>query len=622
MCGISGIVGRGWDPADLDAMVAIQHHRGPDDRGTYIDDGGMVGLGHDRLSIIDLSSAGHQPMSNPDDTVWIVFNGEVYNYRELRAELGDYPYRSRTDTEVVMAAYERWGQRCVEHFIGMFAFAIWDSRRQLLFCARDRLGIKPFQYAWHEERLLFASEIKAILASGFPAVPDRSTWATYLTHGFYDHGVGTFFDGVKCLPAGHTLSLQAGKTSINRYWDLPAIASGVESLDDTAASRHLMDLLEDSVRLRLRSDVPVGVNLSGGLDSGSLMVIVDGLLENSDDVHAFTASFADPRYDENDFADEVPTRNNWIRHTQCLEESRVWEVTEQALWHQEAPFGGISSLAYHNLESLAKELGVKVLLEGQGVDEILGGYAYFRPWHYLDLLEQGRWADLRREMRMDGSQGRATIDVMRPTASKESPHLYQDGTAYLQPRTVSAEVRELAGEAPEFPQPFSTHLTNALYGDLCYTKLPRVLRMNDRFSMAFSREFREPYLDHRLVEFLFRLPGDQRIRSGHTKFLLRHAMADRLPDPVRLASKRGVVTPQREWLRTVLRPQVEEILNSPSFAERGLFDVREARATYGRFCRGEYDNSFFVWQWVNTELLFRMFIDRSAAPMHPKGSPR
>ena len=634
MCGISGIVGGGWSRGQLEAMVASQNHRGPDDSGIYVNPPeagrlGGVGLGHNRLSIIDLSAAGRQPMSNQDGTAWIVFNGEVYNYRELRSEIGDYPYRSHTDTEVILAAYERWGERCVDHFIGMFAFAIWDSRVRALYCARDRLGIKPFHYAWHGDRFLFASEIKAILAAGFPPKPNWSVWATYLTHGYYDHGDETFFSGVNVLPPGHTLTLSApsgpdqgrpGRLSINQYWDLPALAAEELDMDDDAAASMFTELFDDAVSLRLRSDVPLGVNLSGGLDSAGLMVTVDRLLKDEGGVHTFTASYADRTYDEREFADDVPRHTHWIRHIQRMDDADVWDIAEEVVWHQEAPFGGIATLGYHYLHSLARQRRVKVLLEGQGADEMLAGYRYFKPYYYLDLLQisgSGGLRTLRRELRASASGATVdhqSLDAVRRLRAGHPLLAYQDGTAHLSPGALSPEVSALAkdgtvAELSALGGPFPDHLRNVLYRDLRYTKLPRVLRMNDRLSMAFSRELREPYLDHRIVEFLFRLPGEQKIRHGKGKFLLRHAMADRLPDSVRLASKREVVTPQREWLGGVLRARVQDLIGSRPFAERGIFDAKEVETAYSRFCAGDDQNAFFVWQWVNTEMWFRMFID-------------
>ena len=390
----------------------------------------------------------------------------------------------------------------------------------------------------------------------------------------------------------------------------PAAAAEPLTLSDDEAGARLLDLLENSVRLRLRSDVPLGVNLSGGLDSSSLMVIVDSLLRDQGEVKSFTASFSDPRYDEQDYASQVACHNQWTRHLQRLDSKCLWGIAQEALWHQEAPYGGVATLAYHHLHRLAQDSDVTVLLEGQGVDEMLAGYNYFRPYHYLDLLEQGHWQDLRFELSACAAHGDWELGAMRQLRAGTTLNVYQDGTSHLQTQCVLPEMRQLASETPEFPQPFADHLTNALYRDLRYTKLPRVLRMNDRLSMAFSRELREPFLDHRVVEFLFRLPGHQKIRRGQSKFILRHAIARRLPESVRSAAKRAVVTPQREWLRTVLRPQVEEIVNSHTFAARGLFDVKQVQATYRKFCAGEGDNAFFVWQWVNAELWWRKFIDQ------------
>ena len=614
MCGISGIVGPGWNRTQLEAMIAIQHHRGPDDLGLYIDERQSVGLGHNRLSIIDLSPAGHQPMSSHDERLWIVFNGEIYNYLELRDRLGDYPYQSHTDTEVILAAYERWGESCVEQFVGMFAFAIWDTRKQSLFCARDRLGIKPFHYAWHDGCFIFASEIKAILAAGYPPAPNLKTWGVYLTHGYFDHSEDTFFSGIQVLSPGHSLTLKGGKEISRCYWDLPEKAATPLSLSDDEAADELMMLLEDAVRLRLRSDVPLGVNLSGGLDSASLLVTIDQLLEKEARLETFTASFDDERYDEQEWASEVPHRAHWVRRVERLDKADVWDMAYQAMWHQEAPFGGVATVAYHHLHTIARDVGITVLLEGQGVDELLAGYNYFRPFFCLDLLEQGRWQHLRQTLRSGSVNPSDRLESVRRLRDGTRLLVYQDGTSHLRPECILPDLKSMTGPIPDFPQPFSDHLSNALYRDLRFTKLPRVLRMNDRLSMASSRELREPYLDHRVVEFLFRLPGDQKIRLEHSKFLLRHAMAKRLPDIVRLAEKRGVVTPQREWLRTVLRPEVHEMIRSKSFAERCLFDPREVELAHDRFCEGKDHNAFFVWQWVNAELWFRRFVDQPINP--------
>jgi asparagine synthase (glutamine-hydrolysing) len=612
MCGICGILGPEVRAKELEAMTAVQHHRGPDDRGVELLEGDTVGLGHNRLSIIDLSKAGHQPMSGADGRLTIVFNGEVYNYLELKRELSGYPFRGDSDTEVVLAAYERWGEACLEHFVGMFTFAIWDTEDKHLFCARDRLGVKPFHYARHGGRFLFASEVKALLAAGVPAEPDEESWSLYLTHGVYELPGRSFFSSVKTLPAAHAMTVSADGTQRQwRYWDLAKRAAEPFDADDDTAADVVRELLEDSVRLRLRADVPVGVMLSGGLDSAAVMTTVDRLLPQGGEIETFTGVFGDPRYDEDDFSDRVPRQARWKRNFASFPVEKVWELTDQAIWHQEAPFGGISTLLYHQAHDLAKARGVTVLLEGQGGDELFGGYGYFRPPYYLDLLNEGGWREVRREVR--GAPGEICDWLSQARLLRENREnpVYHDGSAHLRVDCISGDIRKNA-LPPVYPTPFSDHLRNALYRDLCVTKLPRVLRMNDRVSMAYSRELRQPLIDHRLVEHAFRLPGGQKIRAGQGKFLLRHAMRRDLPEDVRGTPKRFVVTPQREWLAGPLAGAVTDIIESREFRERGLFDVAEVRRAWKKFRDGDSENAFFVWQWVNTELWFRRFADGKA----------
>ncbi len=609
MCGICGILAPEVRCKELEAMTAVQHHRGPDDRGVELLEGDTVGLGHNRLSIIDLSKAGHQPMSNAGGGLTIVFNGEVYNYRELKQELSGYPFRGDSDTEVVLAAYERWGENCLERFVGMFAFAIWDAEKKHLFCARDRLGVKPFHYARHGGRFLFASEIKALLAARVPAEPDRESWGFYLTHGVYELPGRTFFKEVQALPPAHAMTVAADGTQRQwRYWDLAEQAHEFLDADDDTAADEVRSLLEDSARLRLRADVPVGVMLSGGLDSAAVMTTVDRLLPEGGEIETFTGVFGDPRYDEDDFSEKVPRQARWQRNLASFPVDKVWELTDQAIWHQEAPFGGVSTLLYHQAHELTKKRGITVLLEGQGGDELFGGYGYFRPPYYLDLLESGGWRALRREMEATPGESRDWLSQARLLREGREASVYYDGSSHLRAECISGDVRTNVSP-PTHPAPFGDWLRNALYRDLCVTKLPRVLRMNDRVSMAYSRELRQPLIDHRLVEYAFRLPGKQKIRGGQGKFLLRHAMRRDLPTDVRGTAKRFVVTPQREWLAGPLAGAVTDIVESREFRERGLFDVAEVRRAWKKFQEGDSKNAFFVWQWINTELWFRRFAD-------------
>ena len=502
------------------------------------------------------------------------------------------------------------------------------------------MGIKPFHWAWHQGSFAFASEIKGLLAAGVRARPDEHTWATYLVHGLYDHSERTFFEGVRSLPPGHVLTLDVGawealgndlepeepwggdppgpggaRPAVWPFWDLPSRTRSTAAMSGDHAEEAFLAAFEDVVRLRLRSDVPLGVNLSGGLDSASLMATVDGLVAGSEPLQTFTASFDDPRYDEADFAAAVPHRHPWTRHVQRLAPDDVWRIAADMTWHQEAPFGGIATIAYHALHARARKEGVTVLLEGQGVDEMLAGYRYFAPHHHRDLLEAGDRCHLRRELRGDPDGWSEAARRLRGTLCGRTGDVYQDGSVHLRPTALHADVAARAGAEPAFSRPYKDHLRNALWRDLRHTKLPRVLRMNDRLSMAHSRELREPYLDHHLVELLFGLPADQKLRAGRTKELLRRAMRSRLPDAVRSVEKRPVVTPQREWLRRALGDDVDGLLGSARFAQRGWVNPAAARRELAAFRGGQGGNAFFVWQWVSVDLWHRRFVDGNDRPL-------
>ena len=611
MCGIGGIIGNNWEQSQLNAMLNIQHHRGPDDEGIFINSNGQCGLIHNRLKIIDLSSSGKQPMPNPDQSLWIVFNGEIYNFLELKSELFSYKYTNKTDTEVILAAYEKWGEDCVDHFIGMFAFAIWEPKKNKLFCARDRLGIKPFYYAIHNQCFIFSSEIKGILATGHPTVPDMDTWSKYLVEGYYDHTDNSFFKNIKSLGAGKTLVYKNKKTYEKTYWNLYEKIKGDTNKDEKYQLEHLQHLIKDSVRLRLRSDVPLGVNLSGGIDSASLAATMTSLLPDYHELNAFTASYTEAKYDELQFASDVLKTTNVSLHTSRLGAEEVPELTAKCMWHQEGPFGGISTLSYFKLHELAKNRGVTVLLEGQGVDELFAGYNYFYPAYLADLSIQNKPNEMKAEINAKHPDINNLLQQSKIISEGGIVNTYQDGTSYLKEECISNELKKSHSNSSSFPTLFKDNLNNFLYRDLLHTKLPRVLRFNDRLSMAHSRELREPFLDHRLVEFAFGLPATAKIYKGQHKFLFRKSMESLLPTNMINIPKRPVVTPQREWMKSSLKPFVEEIIYSQQFKNRGFFDIKGVHKTFNDFCNGQGSNSFFIWQWINTELWFRTFVDNT-----------
>jgi asparagine synthase (glutamine-hydrolysing) len=582
MCGIAGICGDGWTRAQLGAMVTSQRHRGPDDTGLHVFPPGRVGLGHNRLSVIDLSAAGRQPMTNRDGTVAVVFNGEIYNYLELRGELHDYPYRTRTDTEVLIAAYERWGEACVDRFIGMFTFLLWDARRDRLFAARDRFGVKPLHYAAGAAgSLLLSSEIKALHAAGVPALFDEKTWAAYLATGENEHASRTFWKGVHALPAGHALSWHDGTTRIWCWYDL-ADRSGpdFDCRPTAAVEEEYLSLLIDSVRLRFRSDVPVGINVSGGLDSSILLGLVHAAQGAASEVKAFTFVSGHPDYDELPWVQQMlaATRHPSIVCEVAPEE--VPAVAERVQASEDEPFGGLPTIAYARLFERARSENVTVLLDGQGLDEQWAGYDYYAA------ATNGHNAG-----RLQGTNGPSVL-----------------------PECLVPEFRRCV-EPFEPPLRFSDSLRNLQHRDATRTKLPRALRFNDRASMRASRELREPFLDHRLFEVALRQPAERKVNNGVHKWLLRRIARRLLPTGIATAPKRSVQTPQREWLRGTLRGWANDCIETALGAFGGQWlDAAAVRRAWRRYGDGFGDNSFYVWQWINLGLIVQQQARRSPVP--------
>lgn len=568
MCGIAGLFGAGWDPRQLDAMVAYQRHRGPDARATYSDPGHDSSLGHTRLRIIDLSEAGAQPMRGSNGMV-IAFNGEIYNYLELRAQLNGYPFRSRSDTEVILAAYERWGEACLDRLLGMFAFMIWDPRDQKLFAARDRFGVKPlYYYGSGDGDLAVASEIGALRAAGLGTQPDPVAWATYLARGLTDYSSRTFWSGVHSLPGGHKLIWKGGKLSISRWYDLAKVAG--DSLDersDAEVEAEYRGLLENSVRLRFRADVPVGINLSGGLDSSLLLGLVHAIQGRDSDVSVFTFITNDSRYDELPWVQQMLDRTRHRLVCCALTPAQVPELAVSVQRQQDGPFGGIPTLAYARIFERAREEGVIVLLDGQGMDEQWAGYDYYRN-----------------DANLAASLVQGTV------------------TPPLRPECLNPDFAALSEEF-RVPHPFPDRLRNLQYRDTVFSKIPRALRFNDRVSMRSSTELREPFLDHRLFELAFRQPSDRKIRGYRSKWLIRELAKQLAPASLTSAPKRPVQTPQREWLRGPLAGWAQErIQDAVTVARGGWLESQMVMERWERFRAGDGDNSFFIWQWINLGL--------------------
>lgn len=571
MCGIAGIVlkrrGKIDLPVAISAMLISQRHRGPDHTGTFFESDLAVGLGHNRLSIIDMTAAANQPFLSADSRFVITYNGEIYNYRELRAELEGLgrAFVSQSDTEVLLAAYQQWGEACLHRLNGMFAFAIWDTVQKVLFAARDRFGVKPFFYTESSEAFSFASEIKALFAAGVvSACSNERAWGDYLAFGTYATPTTTFWRDIRQLPGGHSMTIRQGVTTIARWYDFVArVSSCAVPLSYEAARDELWDRLRGSVALRLRSDVPIGLNLSGGIDS-SVLYALTSTIGSELTRRVLTFHCSDPNYDERPWVTDI-VKHGALPWTQV--QLTVAEIPDFALRMQrmqDEPYAGIATLAYARVFEEARAAGIVVLLDGGGMDEHLAGYNYY------------------------GTAG--NTPVQGTTQSPVRPEC-------LDMNVFSAQMRE-----PHFPEPFSDLVQNQQFRDLFITKLPRDLRFNDRMSMACSTELREPFLNHELVEFAFALPTAFKIRNGKRKEIVREKLRSVIHSELVEAPKRPVQTPQREWLRGPLqcwvRSMVHQAIRSSPFL---LADPVQRELE--RFFAGEFDNSFFVWQWISLGLM-------------------
>jgi len=645
MCGIFALLEPGKDTVDAKMFERMSHsleHRGPDDNGYAFFEimgeervieartptnqdkitsfNGLLTFGHRRLSIIDLSEAGHQPMCNENRTVWVIYNGEIYNYPELTEELlkKGHLFKSKTDTEVILHAYEEWGIECLNRFNGMWAFALWDSNRKRLFCARDRFGIKPFYYYFTGQKFLLASEIKAILQDqSIVRAPNDDRIYDYLSYGYLDHTNETFFQNVYQLRGGHYLTLKILGTNdfqldVHPYWDLKPKECEIEDGRDDFKER-FYELLEDSIRLHMRSDVPVGTCLSGGIDSSSIVCLAKHFLDSH--IHkTFSSCFDDKKYDEREYIYKVVEATDSDPHYIFPRPEDLFQEIEDLVWYQEEPFGSTSIFAQWCVFKLVKLNQVKVILDGQGADELLAGYHPYFGFYLSELARTFRFQEFIEEYSKIRSLyhyshswilGHLMVCLLPLAWSRVIRN------QVLLHKNKWLNVYDHSMREIEFQQNYKNIFFDRLYQSLIHFTLPGLLHYEDRNSMAHSIEARVPFLDYRLVEFVFSLPMNQIIRNGTTKVILRETMEGVIPETVRTRlDKMGFVTPEDIWFRGVLKDYISEIISSKSFAARGYFNVNEAKKTFDRHCTGEKNLSSTIWRWVNLELWFRIFIDR------------
>lgn len=626
MCGIAGMVYRDphrqIDAQVLDRMTDVLSHRGPDDRGTWVESG--VGLGHRRLSIIDLVS-GHQPMATARDQLWITYNGEIYNYLELRAELKaeGRSFATQSDTEVLLQLYDARGEDCLRQLNGMFAFGLWDRRRQRLLAARDHLGIKPFYYYTDGEVFLFASEIKSLLEH--PQLQpnlDPQALQDYLDLQ-YCLGDKTLFKGIKRLLPGHFLVWERGQVRVSKYWDVDFTPQ--EPYDEQEFVPRLTHLLEDAVRLQLRSDVPLGTHLSGGLDSSAIACLAAKHL--SGPLQVFTGGFKEhARYDESAYARLVAQHLGAVYHEVFPRAADLAATFEKLVYYLDEPIAGAAVFPQYFLSELASR-HVKVVLGGQGGDEIFCGYARYLVAYLEACLQQAIYGSHPESMVQDLSLAELSpsLSYLRgyePTIMKYfGQDLFADPADryYLLLKRSQDMDGVLQGDWQEpgystrevFRAEFMAPRTTALIDRMLYMDLKNhlqsLLQLEDRTSMAVSLESRLPLLDHRIVDLVFAVPARQRFAAGQPKYLMRQALQGIVPQPILdRRDKMGFPVPIYEWFKGELRPFVEDILLGQTTRQRGFF----AMDAVERCIRGEQPIGRTVWGLLSLELWFRAYFDR------------
>ncbi len=635
MCGINGIAfssksGRTIDADVVERMRDVIIHRGPDDEGLFID--GRVGLGHRRLSIVDVA-AGHQPMTNEDGSLHITYNGEIYNHADFREalEAKGHVYQTHCDTETILHLYEEHGERCVEYLRGMFAFGIWDQRQRQLFIARDRLGVKPLYYVHSEDgSLYFGSEIKTLVEAGairpeinFSALPD------YLAN-HSTSGEETLFTGVKRLLPGHTLTWRDGVVRINKYWDV-SFAGNDDGRSDQDYIAEWGELFRTSVRLRLMSDVPLGMFLSGGIDSSAIAAVMSEMVDEP--IKTFSVAFAEREANELEYARVVARAFKTNHHEILVSPDEFFAELPKLVWHEDEPLAHPSSVALYFVSHLASQ-HVKVVLTGEGSDELLAGYARYRKT-LLNLELGSRYQSFTPNFLRNGVRRR--IQDMRPgskvrqklsrtflTLPANVESIYFDNFAVfprsMQPDLLSPETRERVGTLDPYArltQAFEQTDANSMLERLLYadikTYLHELLMKQDQMSMATSVESRVPFLDHKLVEFTCRLPDRLKLRGGTTKYILRESMKHVLPEKILRRSKMGFPVPIGKWFRGAYSSVIDEYVLSERALSRNIFSPKFVHDLVKRHQTGGENHDERLWALVNFEIWQRQFLDGESA---------
>jgi len=612
-------------------MRDVITHRGPDEAGIFVD--ANIGLGHRRLSIVDVA-AGHQPMTNEDGSLQIIYNGEVYNHADYRDDLEarGHVYRTHCDTETILHLYEEHGDACVNFLRGMFAFAIWNTKKKELFIARDRLGVKPLYYFHADDgSLYFGSEIKTIFQASelkpeinFHALPD------YLAN-HATSGEETLYQGVKRLLPGHTLVWRDGKIEIKKYWDVSFAKTADQTRSDKDFIADWYELFRTSVRLRLMADVPLGMFLSGGIDSSAIAAVMSGMVDEP--IKTFSVAFAEREANELAYARIVAEAYKTNHHEVVVSPEEFFNALPKLVWHEDEPLAHPSSVALYFVSLLASQ-HVKVVLTGEGSDELLAGYGRYRKTILNLSLGKHYWnltPDVLRGAVSSGIKGLPTSRMRQKLlrsflgVAPDIESIYFDNFAVfplaMQADLLSNEAVERIGRIDPYAgvrtalaeTDAQSLLDRLLYTDI-KTYLHELLMKQDQMSMATSVESRVPFLDHKLVEFTCSLPERLKLRGGTTKYILRESMKGVLPEAILSRSKMGFPVPIAAWFRGAYRSVIDEYVLSERAMSRGLFNGDFVRELVNRHQSGAENHDERLWALVNFEIWQRQFFDGEAAP--------
>ncbi len=597
MCGISGIFNYDMLSVNREKLLEMNRlirHRGPDGDGIFAENN--IGLGNTRLAIIDLREVSNQPMTDFTGRYVITYNGEIFNYIELRDELlkKSYKFNTNSDTEVVLNAYIEFGEDCLHKLNGMWAFAVWDRKHKTLFCARDRYGIKPFYYSNDGRSFIFGSEIKQLLSAGVSKNLNEDIVYDYLVFSFLDHTEQTFYKSVLKLPAGHKILIKQSDFKLSRWYNL---TEKIDADKDTnQLCLRLKELLYDSIRIRLRSDVEVGSCLSGGLDSSSIVCIMDDILKSEEKtgIQTFTACYDHPKLDERKFANEVIKQTNSGKHFLFPDVEDFAEELDKLIWFQDEPFTGATVYAQWSVFKKIHETKLKVVLDGQGADETLLGYFSYFPY-YLKRHALNPFRFVSEFLRGASNSKLGLLKFVQNFVYFNSPsirynHLKKNAMELFNPDFVGSRDRRKIFDCTVAAASLSSNRLSNLWK----ISLPSLLRYEDKNSMAFSVEARLPFLDHRLVEFVFSLPYDLLIKNGWTKYLLRQAMKGVIPEDIRMRKgKLAFSVPQKEWMKQ-LSSRVNHTFQNGQHSNRFIDAKKVSKATDS----GDY----------NDKMLFRAFL--------------